>query len=263
MAYIKGECREQITFFPEVLDDYVNDNNQVRFIEAFVNNLKVNGFTYSQAKSTGRAPHDPKCILKLYIYGYLNGIRSSRKLEKETHRNVEVMWLMQKLTPDHKTIANFRKDNSLAIKQVLADTGYYNNLETKKCIGNGVIPYVPKPTGNNEAGGYGKSKFKYDKESDKYICPKGEILNLKKTIRDKKGVVWNQYRCKECLNCENKAQCTKSKSGRIIERWENEEMMEEMSLRLELNTEKFRKRKTIVEPVFGIIKRSMGHGYLL
>lgn len=121
MAYIKGECREQITLFPEVLDDYVNDNNQVRFIEAFVNNLKVNNFTYSQTKSTGRPPHDPKNILKLYIYGYLNCIRSSRKLEKETHRNVEVMWLMQKLTPDHKTIANFRKDNNSAIKQVFKE----------------------------------------------------------------------------------------------------------------------------------------------
>jgi transposase len=436
MSYIKGSCRDQITLFPEILDDYINDNNQVRFIDAFVKNLKVNEFTYSQTKSTGRLPHDPRDILKLYIYGYLNHIRSSRKLENETHRNVEVMWLLQKLTPDHKTIANFRKDNNKAIKQVfkeftlkckdlglfgceliavdgskfpavngnknnltkkqiddkiksidnhiqeyfdeldkhdeeeadiekptkeelekkikslldlknnyqekqeyleetgetqisttdkdsrkmrvfsggrdicyniqmaadaknnmivdfeatnhendlrelsnisikakealnldkietLADTGYYSNVETKKCIDNGIIPYVPKPAGNNEINGYGKNKFKYDKESDKYICPEGEELIYRKTIKDKKGMYWKRYQCKNCDSCMNKAQCTENKSGRIIERWENEEIMEEMALRMKAEPEKFNKRKGIIEPIFGIIKRSMGQGYLL
>ena len=134
MTYIKGSNRDQIILFPEIVDDYINEDNQVRFIDAFVNSLKVNNFKYSETKNCGRPPHDPKDILKLYIYGYLNCIRSSRKLEKETHRNVEIMWLIQKLTPDHKTIANFRKDNKEAIRQVFKEfTLLCKNLKLFGC----------------------------------------------------------------------------------------------------------------------------------
>lgn len=121
MSYIKGENRNQITLFPEVIDDYITEDNSVRFIDVFIDNLKINDFKYSETKGMGRPPYDPKNLLKLYVYGYLNHIRSSRKLEKETHRNVEVMWLLEKLTPDHKTIANFRRDNKEAIKQVFKE----------------------------------------------------------------------------------------------------------------------------------------------
>jgi transposase len=435
MTYIKGSSREQIVLLPEVLDDYINDDNQVRFIDAFVNFINVNDFTYSQTKNTGRPPFNPKDILKLYIYGYLNSIRSSRKLEKETLRNVEVMWLMQKLTPDHKTIANFRKDNSLAIKQVfkeftlkckslglfgceliavdgskfpavngnknnftknkindklksidkhiqeyfdeinendekesgiekptkeelkkkiksllnlkadyqkkqeqleragetqisttdkdsrmmkvfgggrdvcynvqmaadaknnmivdfettnhendtqelsnisikaketlelekietIADAGYYNIAETKKCIENEIIPYVPKPD-NDKRNGYDKSNFKYDKTKDMYLCPCGEVLTLKRHKKDKRGLIINQYQGKTCNNCINKTKCTESKTNRIVERWADEEIMEEMAKRMENEPEKFKKRKGMIEPIFGIIKRSMGFNYLL
>lgn len=121
MRYIEGEDRYQKTFFPESLDDYITENNPVRFIDAFIENLDLRdlGFVHSETKDTGRKPYNPGDILKLYIYGYLNRVRTSRSLEKLTHQNIEVIWLMRKLKPDFKTIADFRRDNGKAIKQVL------------------------------------------------------------------------------------------------------------------------------------------------
>lgn len=123
MRYIKGKEREQAILFPESIDDYVGDDNLVRFIDAFVNTLDMVelGFTYSQPKETGRKAYNPSSMLKLYIYGYTQRIRSSRRLESETKRNVEVMWLMEKLTPDFKTIADFRKDNVNSMKKVFKE----------------------------------------------------------------------------------------------------------------------------------------------
>ncbi len=120
MDFIRGVSRDQATLFPERLDDYIDEENPVRFIDVFVDNqdMKALGFQRIEPAWTGRRPYDPRDLLKLYIYGYLNQIRSSRKLERETHRNVEVMWLLRRLRPDHKTIANFRKDNAKAFKGV-------------------------------------------------------------------------------------------------------------------------------------------------
>lgn len=119
MDYVQGEHREQLTMFPEALEDYLEEDNLVRFIDAFVDdlNLKEMGFRHSEIKETGRPPYNPDDLLKLYIYGYLNHIRTSRKLEKEALRNVEVMWLLKKLRPDDKTICSFRHDNPKALKK--------------------------------------------------------------------------------------------------------------------------------------------------
>jgi len=120
MGYVLGEDRTQSVLFPECLDDYVLLENPIRFVDAFVERLELSelGFQKAEPKELGRPAYHPGLLLRLYIYGYLNNIRSSRKLERETHRNVELMWLMGKLTPDHKTIADFRKDNLAAIKNV-------------------------------------------------------------------------------------------------------------------------------------------------
>lgn len=119
MRHLQGESRQQSTLFPDTLDEYVSDNNPVRIIDAFVNSLDMVEleFTLANTKDTGRKPYNPADLLKLYIYGYLNQVRSTRRLEKECHRNVEVLWLMQRLTPDFKTIANFRQQNSHGIRQ--------------------------------------------------------------------------------------------------------------------------------------------------
>lgn len=123
MAHIEGVDRSQTLLLPEAVDDYVGDSNPVRFIDAFVDelDLKQAGFVRVEAKATGRPGYHPGDLLKLYIYGYLNRVRSSRRLEAETHRNIEVIWLLKRLQPDFKTIADFRRDNRKAFTQVFRE----------------------------------------------------------------------------------------------------------------------------------------------
>jgi len=120
MGYIEGADRHQVVLFPEALDDYVAANSTVRVIDEFVAGLDMAalGFQRAVPAEEGRPGYDPRALLGLYIYGYLNRTRSSRRLEAETHRNLEVIWLMRKLRPDHKTIAEFRRVHAKALKQV-------------------------------------------------------------------------------------------------------------------------------------------------
>jgi transposase len=120
MGFVQGMLRSQGVMFPEFLDDYIGDDNPVRFIDAFVDSLDLEalGFERAVPKETGRPPFHPGDLLKLYLYGYLHRIRSSRMLDREAKRNVEVMWLLGKLTPDCKTIADFRRDNGQPIGAV-------------------------------------------------------------------------------------------------------------------------------------------------
>jgi transposase len=120
MDYVPGTDRDQMTLFPESLEEYISENNPVRVIDAFVESLELQslGFTHTVLNETGRPPYHPGVLLRLYVYGYLNRLRSSRTLEREAQRNVEVMWLTRKLAPDFKTIANFRRDNRKAIQGV-------------------------------------------------------------------------------------------------------------------------------------------------
>src|SRR3990170_3469429 len=120
MAYIAGTDRSQAVLLPEVLDDFVRPDNPVRFLDAWVAQLDLAalGFRRAVPAETGRPGYDPCDLLRLYLYGYLHRIRSSRRLEQETHRNVELMWLLRGLRPDFKTIADFRRDHPTAVKGV-------------------------------------------------------------------------------------------------------------------------------------------------
>jgi transposase len=120
MAHITGHDRSQTLLLPESLDDYVGPDNPVRFIDAFVDGLGLAaaGFAVVEPKQTGRPGYAPADLLKLYVYGYLNRVRSSRRLEAKTHRNIEVIWLLRHLKPDFKTIADFRRDNRNAFRPV-------------------------------------------------------------------------------------------------------------------------------------------------
>jgi transposase len=126
MNYIEGINRDQTTLFPETIDEYISCENPIRFIDAFVNQLNMlgMGFENVEVKETGRPPYDRKDLLKLHIYGYLNRIRSSRNLERETQRNLELMWLLKRLSPDHKTISDFRRKNSKGMQQVFKEFIY-------------------------------------------------------------------------------------------------------------------------------------------
>ena len=123
MPHITGYDRSQTLLLPEALDDYVGADNPVRFIDAFVDGLDLieAGFTDVEPQSTGRPGYAPGDLLKLYIYSYLNRVRSSRRLEAETHRSVEVIWLLRHLKPDFKTIADFRSRNCHAFRQVFRE----------------------------------------------------------------------------------------------------------------------------------------------
>src|SRR6202162_2966453 len=118
--FIQGEDRTQGILLPECLDDYIAETNPVRVVDVFVDELDLGklGFEGVDPAATGRPSYPPAVLLKIYIYGYLNRIQSGRRLEAEAQRNVELMWLTARLRPDFKTIANFRKDNGRAIRNV-------------------------------------------------------------------------------------------------------------------------------------------------
>ena len=123
--FIEGADRTQVSLLPECVDDYVAEDNPVRVIEAFVEQLDLRalGFEGVDPEVTGRPAYHPAVLLKIYIYGYLNRVQSSRRLEHETQRNIELMWLTGRLMPDFKTIADFRKDNGEAIRKVCREFG--------------------------------------------------------------------------------------------------------------------------------------------
>ena len=404
--------------------------------------LKAAGFLRVTPGTTGRPPYDPQDLLKLYIYGYLNRIRSSRKLEQETHRNVEVMWLMRKLRPDHKTIADFRKHNGKAFKQVfreftllcrklelfgneliavdgsrfkavnnpsrnftkkglqervdeidrrieaflrdlddadaqvtdkghpgakdlqnkiqqlkqrkqmygsltqqlkqtgenqvsltdpdsrmstkdpkakvgynaqiavddkhklivaqdvtndindtqqlcrmsleakeylgvdglkvVADSGYYDAQQIEACEAEGIEPYVPKRETSSCAarGLFSKDQFQYDPVADCYICPAGQKLTFRTAApKSSEGPGSTHYRrhyaTNACKGCPARSQCTTNKTGRVIYRWDHEEVLERMAKRVISNRQLMKRRKEIVEHPFGTMKFWNNQGHFL
>jgi transposase len=442
MSYIKGEERNQSILFPESIDDYISDNNAVRVIEEYVEQLSMEELGFKRAVCTpiGRPSYDPKDMLKLYLYGYLNRTRSSRRLEHETARNIEVIWLLKKLKPDFKTIADFRKDNKIALKKVfrdftklcdewglfgkelvaidgskfracnskknnysakkldrhikyidekidtymqeldnsdqaegcdqkpataeiqkriqelrsrkqkyeiyqkqlkengkneisttdpdarlmannnnnvdvsynvqttvdakhkliadfkvtqkpndlgeldnmalrakklfggknfeaLADKGYYKAEDLKRCTQNGITPYVAKQIYSNGTGDkdFYSDKFQYDKDKKAYICPAGkELYYYRQRTQKDKGILGYDYRNYEaCKACEFKTRCTKSEKGRSIHRHIDQDFLDTIDLRTEMNMGKYKLRQMIVEHPFGTIKRGWGAYYFL
>jgi len=120
--FVAGAGRRQSTLLPECLDDFIDESNAIRVIDVFVDTLDLAEMSFEgmEAATTGRPSYHPSTLLKLYTYGYLNRVQSSRHLEREAGRNVEVMWLLGRLAPDHRTIVDFRKDNGLALRKVCA-----------------------------------------------------------------------------------------------------------------------------------------------
>ena len=123
MQFIQGKDRDQSVLFPQTLNQIIDAEHEVRVIDAFINSIQIEDYNFKVKSSfEGRPSYNPKDLLKLFIYGYLNRIRSSRALEKECYRNIEVMWLLKDLAPDHNTISNFRRDNPVAIKKLFRYT---------------------------------------------------------------------------------------------------------------------------------------------
>ena len=125
MEYQQGQDREQLSLYATCLDDMIPGENSVRLIDQFVNLLDLSKMGFQTIATQGRPPYHPADLLKLFIYGYMNRMRSSRRLEKECHRNIEVIWLIKNLKPDHNTIARFRKENPKAIRKVFRQSVAY------------------------------------------------------------------------------------------------------------------------------------------
>lgn len=174
--YVRGESRNQLSIIPISLDDMIDENNPVRVIDALIESLDMIAleFKYAIPKDIGRKPYNPKDLLKLYIYGYFNRIRSSRKLEKECKRNIEVMWLIDNLRPDDKTISDFRKDNKKPLMEVFKQFSMLCNelgLYGKKIV---AIDGSKFKASNSRKKNYTKNKVKkmleyYEEVAEKYI----------------------------------------------------------------------------------------------
>jgi transposase len=437
VGYIDGMDRRQSVAFPSYLDDYVTEENPVRFVDAFVEalDLAALGFDRSEPQDRGRPAYRPGLLLRLYVYGYLNNIRSSRKLEREANRNIELMWLMERLAPDHKTIANFRKDNLEPIKRVcrqfttlckkmnlfggelvavdgskfkadnsrernfdkkkleklirladerideymaeldeadkredetesskptaqqlkekidelkkrkkrheerqeklknsgekqlsetdsdarlmkvkqgnevsynvqiavdslhklvaehevtnegddhnqlanmtckakqtlgvkeldaVADKGYWDSGEIKKCEEEGITVYVKRRKAGRQHGVYSSDEFTYIADEDVYRCPAGEQLRYRGKSKEKgRGVKY--YIATACTGCALKSKCTRA-AFRQIKRLMDAEVLERTEARARARPEKLRMRKELAEHPFGTIKRAMGQGYFL
>ena len=137
--FVEGQDRSQVTLIPECLDDFVAEDNPVRVVDAFVAELDLSalGFKGTMPASTGRPSYDPAVLLKIYIYGYLNRVQSSRRLERECQRNIELMWLTGRPAPDFKTIADFRHDNPAGIRNVFRH--FVSICRQLKLLSRGVV----------------------------------------------------------------------------------------------------------------------------
>lgn len=174
--YIEGENRNQLNMLPISLDEMIAEDNPVRVIDALVDSLDIKALNlqYSNPKKIGRKPYDPKHLLKLYIYGYFNGIRSTRKLERECKRNIEAMWLLDNLKPDDRTISNFRQYNKKAIIEVFKQFSMLCNelgLYGKEIV---AIDGSKFKANNSRKKSYTKNKVKkmlkhYEEVANKYI----------------------------------------------------------------------------------------------
>ncbi len=438
MKFIQGQNRNQIQIFPVSLDQGIDPDNEVRIIDLFVESLSIKDYGFRTVfPENGRPAYHPSDLLRLFIYGYLNKIRSSRDLEKECKRNIEVMWLLKCLKPDHNTIANFRRDNPKAIKKVfratvqiakhfdliggkliagdstklraqnskknnfnqakidrhiayidnkleeytralsehdgdnaenireeikkqkdrkeqyrdiekrlresgepqisisdpdsrqimlrnnitevcynvqttvdaennipidykvtnlndsramgnmvqraksilgsndftaLYDKGYHtgSELKTAQELGIETIVAIPDIPATSQAPDhdYNYENFKYDPSSDTYTCPQGEVLKTNGrwyTTHGRRNILisFKQYKTKVCKSCPARMKCTRSKTGRLIERSIYAEYYEKNKKNKEEKEQLYKRRQTIAEHPFGTIKRQWGFSYIL
>ena len=301
MSHLVGESREQIRLLS--LEDCIPEESMVRVIDRFIElqDFDVLGFQNVVPAETGRPSYPPKPLTKLYVYGYENGIRSSRKLERETLRNLEVMWLMNELMGNnrggvdvcynvqsaadgkHHIVTNFdvitspvdhgqlgrmvkRVQKTLRIRQfyALADKGYYNGKDLQRCKRYKVRTIVSKQKGSDpkdQPEQFHNDKFAYNKEADTYTCPAGKTLHPHNKKTAKRRNFFNKTACGEC---SHRDQCTTGeRSYRTIARGQYGDIYDEVDKRTKENMELYRLRQQIVEHPFGTVKHTMNGYYFL
>jgi transposase len=285
MKYIMGQDRTQIPLFASSLDQAIDQDNEVRLIDMFVDSLNLADFGFKvNFSENGRPAYLPSLLLKLFIYGYLNRIRSSRALEKECRRNIELMWLLRCLVPDHNTISNFRRDNSKAMGNMvrrartvlqkddftaLFDKGYHTGSEFDYVnkLGIEVIVAAPDVASHAPDQAFDVENFTYDKDNDLYVCPANQTLttngNWYNKSRGKSVNKIKQYKSPKCRTCPYFTRCTVNKSGRLIERSEHAELIVDNKDRLEKNKDLYSQRQAIIEHTYGILKRQWDFYYIM
>ena len=267
--FVEGVDRGQTTLFPECLEDWIGEDNPVRVVDVFVEELDLAelGFGGVDPEATGRPSYHPSILLKLYIYGYLNRVQSSRRLEYEAERNVEVMWLLGRLVPDHKTIADFRKDNGAAIRKVCA---HFIAL----CRAMGLLTQASVAIDgskfkavNNRDKNFTRAKMErrmaqIEESVARYLEQLDTADRQEPSETEENGLVLRRYWTNVCQSCAIKPTCTTGKERRIT-RWEHEHILEAVQRRLDEHPEKMRQRRETVEHPFGTIKARMGATHFL
>ena len=274
-GFIQGEDRSQATLFPDRLDDYVAEDSAVRVIDVFLDDLDLSGLGFkTEPNDTGRPAYHPSTMLKLYVYGYLNQVHSSRRLEREAQRNVKLMWLTGRLAPDQQISLTDPDARSMKTRgngivgynvqtAVVADRGYYRGEEIRDCETANITAYLPKPntSPNRAKGQFDRKAFRYIACDDEYECPAGQRL-VRHMTTQQQGKTIHAYWTFRCRMCAIKAQCT-SGVHRKITRWEHEAVVENAQKRLERSPEMMRIRRATVEHPFGTLKAWMGSTHFL
>jgi transposase len=268
--FVETEDRCQSWLLPESLEDYAADDKPVRVVEAFIGELDLTalGFAGMEPATTGRQAYHPSTLLKIYLYGYLNRIQSSRRLEREAQRNVELMWLTGRLAPDFKTIANFRRDNGAGIRAVCRQFVLLcRNLDmfSQAVVAiDGSKFELPKidTSGKAKLGLFTKADFVYDAGHDHYTCPAGAHLTKGRTRSDNQGNIDHYRNLTACLGCAFRPRCTPDKVKRV-KRWKHEAVLDAMQKRLDLLPDAMGTRRQTVEHVFGTLKSWMGSTHFL
>lgn len=294
MKFVAGNDRNQIPLFISSLEEAIPEEHEVRLIDAFVNTLNFAqmGFKFYFIEN-GRPACHPADLLKIYIYGYLNRIRSSRVLEKECGRNIEMMWLTKGLRPDHNTISNFRRDNPKAIRRVFratvqlaqnfeliggqllagdstklrAQNSKKNNFNPRKiekhiaCIDAKPEEYNAILATGDKDGTDAQNRITIVAQAEKHLLQKQKYQAFEKQLEQtgdtqKFSSCVKHYKTPACIQCPFFEKCTKNKSGRLIERSEYAGLIFENKQRIQANKETYRRRQAIVEHPFGIIKRA-------
>jgi transposase len=262
-GFIGGVCRTQVTLFPDRLDDYITEENNVQVVDVFVDSLNLSDLGFKTIPAdTGRPAYHPSTLLKLFIYGYLNRIQSSRRLEREAGRNVELMWLLGRLAPDFKTIADFRKNNRKGIKNTcrsFIDLCRQLNMFTDAIVAIDGSKF--KAVNSKENNHTPKT---YDANEDVYICPANKKLSYRFSGSEN-GLVIKRYflDTATCRACSLKPQCSKGKAPRRIARWEHQDKIDRMDELMASMPDSMLIRKQTVEHPFGTIKSWMGATHFL
>ncbi|CAN0627461.1 transposase [Burkholderia multivorans] len=265
--FVEGADRNQAVLLPECLDDFIAEDNPVRIIDAFVEELERAslGFEGATPANTGRPSYHPTVLLKIYIYGYLNRVQSSRRLERECQRNLELMWLTGRLAPDFKTIAEFRRSNGEGIRNVCrCFVMICRDLKLFTQAVVAIAALVPKSqTSSAKADGrFDRADFVYIAEDDQYQCPAGQrAIYRYSSVEGGNLMTLRTYWSSACPRCPIKSRCTPA-DYRRIRRWEHEAVLEAMQQRLDHQLNAMKIRRRTVEHVFGTLKHWMGATHL-